>query len=264
MFTITDRKPKDEYVNENGFKSSRVVSMDTVTIPAKHEMVVRSRLTRTTNSHVGVLVPEKVFIHSHGLALANVLVDTSHKSLYTRLFNTGDEPVTVKKETNMAVFEPVKDIGRTISDVDNIAEHDDMLPEYLVEMYERGCTNLNSEERAQFRQFLIKHQTTFADPKGKMRRITLGEHTIKLKDPVPFKEAPRRVPIYKRKILDEEIAKLEQQGLIERSESPWSSQLVLAKSGTIPGECVWITGDLMRKLLRMPTPLVVLTTIWTR
>lgn len=62
-----------------------------------------------------------------------------------------------------------------------------------------------------------------------MERVKIVEHRIKFMDEEPFKEAPRRVPIFKREILDAEILKLEKQGLVEKSNSPWSSQLVLVK-----------------------------------
>ena len=50
-----------------------------------------------------------------------------------------------------------------------------------------------------------------------------------LNDEVPFKEPVRRVPIFKREIMDEEIRKLEDHRLIEKSNSPWSSPLVLVR-----------------------------------
>ena len=48
-------------------------------------------------------------------------------------------------------------------------------------------------------------------------------------DDRPFKEASRNVPLFKRGILDSEIQKLEEMGVIEKSKSPWSSQLVLVQ-----------------------------------
>lgn len=62
-----------------------------------------------------------------------------------------------------------------------------------------------------------------------MERGKIGEHRIKLMDEEPFKEAPRRVQNFKREILDAEILKLEKQDLVEKSKSPWSSQVVLVK-----------------------------------
>lgn len=62
-----------------------------------------------------------------------------------------------------------------------------------------------------------------------MERARIGEHSIKLKDDTPFKEPPRKVPIFKREILDKEIGNLLENGLIEKSNSPWSSPLVLVQ-----------------------------------
>lgn len=45
-------------------------------------------------------------------------------------------------------------------------------------------------------------------------------------DERPIREAPRRVPIYKRNAVDDEIKK----GIIEKSESPWTSQIVMVQT----------------------------------
>ena len=54
-------------------------------------------------------------------------------------------------------------------------------------------------------------------------------HSIKLHDETPIKQLPRRVLLYKREILEEEIVKPEEKGLIEKSYSPWSSPIVLVQ-----------------------------------
>ncbi|CAG2194876.1 unnamed protein product [Mytilus edulis] len=57
----------------------------------------------------------------------------------------------------------------------------------------------------------------------------MGTNKIKLKDERPIRERPRRIPIYKRQALEEEVKKLEEKGLIEKSNSPWSSQTVMVQ-----------------------------------
>lgn len=66
----------------------------------------------------------------------------------------------------------------------------------------------------------IQHQSAFTDPNKLMVRARIGEHSIKLRDDTPFKEPPRKVPIFKREILDKEIGNLLENGLIEKSNSP--------------------------------------------
>lgn len=62
-----------------------------------------------------------------------------------------------------------------------------------------------------------------------MERARIGEHSNKLKVDTPFKEPPRKVPIFKGEILDKEIGNLLENGLIEKSNSPWSSPLVVVQ-----------------------------------
>jgi DNA-binding NtrC family response regulator len=57
----------------------------------------------------------------------------------------------------------------------------------------------------------------------------MGTHKIKLLDDKPVMEPPRRIPMYKRQALDDEVKKLQDRGLIERSSSPWSSQVVMVQ-----------------------------------
>ena len=68
----------------------------------------------------------------------------------------------------------------------------------------------------------------FARP-GEVGRTSLGTHKIKLTDETPIKEPPRRVPLFKRHILEKEVSRLEKEGFIEKSDSPWSAQTVLVK-----------------------------------
>jgi DNA-binding HxlR family transcriptional regulator len=48
----------------------------------------------------------------------------------------------------------------------------------------------------------------------------MGTHKIKLLDDKPVREPPRRIPMYKRQALEDEVKKLQDRGLIERSSSP--------------------------------------------
>ena len=60
-------------------------------------------------------------------------------------------------------------------------------------------------------------------------RTDVGMHKINLIDETPIKEAPRKIPSFKRDVIDAEVEILETKGLIEKSDSPLSSQLVLLR-----------------------------------
>ena len=64
--------------------------------------------------------------------------------------------------------------------------------------------------------------------------MVMVKHKIKIKDETPIKEPLRRIPLFKRHIVEEEINNLKEKGLIEKSESPYSAPtvLVLKKDGS--------------------------------
>ena len=220
---------------DTGDGSCNVVCDDDSVVPAQHEAVIRATLDTGINLGDGLLVPLKTFVHSYGLVIARVLVssDTDNKEVYVRVFNPYNRDIVVRKHSVMAVFEPVNFISSRIpvEEVCNIGcgSKNDEVPDFLRNVFKDGCEHLDDEQIEKFKEFIVCRTKAFADPSKPVERAKLGKHFIKLQDEMPFKEAVRRVPIFKREIMDEEIRKLAEQGLIEKSVSPWSSALVLVQ-----------------------------------
>lgn len=215
-------------------KSSRVMSVEDCDIPAGHEAIVKGKLASRDVYGEGMLVPLKKFIHEHGILVAHALISVKSNEIdvLVRVFNPNDNDVNVKKNTYLALFSPVlyssASVPENVYSV-NTAGVSGELPDYLCDLYKDGCIFLSPEQSQKFRRFLIQHQTAFTDPNKPMERARIGEHSIKLKDDTPFKEPQRKVPIFKREILDKEIGNLLENGLIEKSNSPRPSPLVLVQ-----------------------------------
>ena len=113
--------------------------------------------------------------------------------------------------------------------VEEVSLREDVdLPDHMTLVFEKGCENLDEEQKSELKKFLHKNHGCFARP-GEVGRTNMGIHKILLKDEKPIREPPRRIPLYKRQALEDEIKKLEQKGLIEKSTSPWSSQTVMVQ-----------------------------------
>ena len=222
-------------------RARRVVALETVMVPAGHEAVIKSGLTNQSKFHsdsssLGILTPEGPFMERYRLALAKTLVDAANEVVYARVFNPGTSDVTVCKHAHIALSTPVCRIGpvvefQELSNVCKIEEEKkkgDTIPEHLRPMFERGCINLDQKQKERFRHFLSTNQGCFTRP-GEVGRTNMGTHKIKLLDDKPVMEPPRRIPMYKRQALDDEVKKLQDRGLIERSSSPWSSQVVMVQ-----------------------------------
>lgn len=164
------------------------------------------------------------FINTHGLVVGQVLVNTENSETNVRVFNPGDKEVFVKENTEIALVTCVDFVSDELPNsmmcnVETGNKSKD-IPEFLREMYFEGCKNLAPEQAEKFKQFLLSRKSAFADPEMPLQRSNVGEHQINLNDEKPDKEPVRRVPIFKRDILDAEINKLRTEGLIEESVSP--------------------------------------------
>ncbi|CAC5390376.1 unnamed protein product [Mytilus coruscus] len=219
--------------------SRRVIALETILVPVGHEAVIKSGLTNRTgitgkDSYVGILTPERSFLEKHCLAIAKTLVDATNKIIYTRLYNPRPVEVRVYKHTHMASFTPISRIGPTINlcqqnpaqHVNQVTVNTDtsIVPEHLQLVFERGCKHLKGDQVEKFKTFILKNQNCFARP-GEVGRTYLGIHKIKLKDEKPIREPPRWISMFKRQAVEEELKKLEERGFIEKSVSPWSSQV---------------------------------------
>ncbi|CAC5396316.1 unnamed protein product [Mytilus coruscus] len=186
-------------------------------VPAKHEVVVKSGLTRkvgdTSLNIFGVLYPERSFMKNNGLALARVLVNASYGLIYARLFNATSTDIILYKGTHMALFVPVMMIGENIEvefdnvDVCHIDERkyktDEILPQYMDKMFLEGKKLLTQEQSDQFKKALMQYKDVFANPDGKPGKTL--------------------------QILADEVENLKKKGSIEKSCSPWSAPNVLVQ-----------------------------------
>ena len=99
------------------------------------------------------------------------------------------------------------------------------LPSNLVQ-FEEGY--LNNDETCEIKALIDEFADIFSknsDDIGKSDYI----HKIKLTDEVPFKSRAYRIPQAQKKIVEDEIEKMLRTGVIVKSNSPWSSPVVLVK-----------------------------------
>lgn len=166
--------------------------------------------------------------------LARCLVESDQRAFGARFMNPGNSDVRILKGTVIALFELESGVetSRTLLHTHVVAS-EDILPSHLQDMFKSNHDGLNNEEREELRKRLIKKQDDFARP-SEVGRCKLGTHKIKLTDDKSLKEAPRRTLLFKRSVLEVEIKKLEEWGLIDKSDSPYSAQtmLVRKKDGT--------------------------------
>ena len=81
---------------------------------------------------------------------------------------------------------------------------------------------------------LNSYQDIFATGSGELGLTSVTEHKIETQDAVPVKQLPRRLPNALRPVVEEQVSKMLEKEVIQPSNSPWASPIVLVrkKDGT--------------------------------
>ena len=105
----------------------------------------------------------------------------------------------------------------------------DGVPEHLREMLKKSTGCLAPAQAQKLREMLCRYADVFSRGDTDLGRTDLVEHYIDTGDSRPIKHAPRRIPPARRQEMEKAVRDLLAQGVIEKSNSPWSSAVVLVK-----------------------------------
>ena len=83
------------------------------------------------------------------------------------------------------------------------------------------------KQKVQLAKTLSSYSDVFIGEDGKLGRTTLFKHEIDTGTSKPIKQAPRRHGFAQQDVVAKELDKMLQSGIIEPSESPWASPIVL-------------------------------------
>lgn len=86
--------------------------------------------------------------------------------------------------------------------------------------------NLGGREEKQLKELLERHNELFKPTPG---RTAVVEHSIHVEDAIPIRQKPYRIPYSRRKVVEKDIQKMLDAGVVRRSNSPWASPIVLVE-----------------------------------
>ena len=88
---------------------------------------------------------------------------------------------------------------------------------------------MSTAERARLEELLEEFEDIVAKDSSDLGRTDKVYHRIPTGDAAPIKQAPRRVPFHQREELERNLKDMLDNGIIERSTSPWSSPIVMVR-----------------------------------
>lgn len=92
------------------------------------------------------------------------------------------------------------------------------------------CQNqfINERQKQQLSSLINQYRSVFSQSKDDIGRIQIEKHRISLKHETPIYRRPYRTSIEEQRIIDEQVAILERNGLVRESTSPYSFPVTLA------------------------------------
>ena len=87
---------------------------------------------------------------------------------------------------------------------------------------------MTSDQQAQLDQLLDKYSDIFASKLTELERTNITKHTIDTRDAMPVKQHSYRASIPDQEFIRDEIGRMLEAGIIQRSNSPWASPVVIA------------------------------------
>ncbi|CAG2231004.1 unnamed protein product [Mytilus edulis] len=170
----------------------RIVASETISIPPESEMVISCV----------VCVPKgQTMKHFEGIV----------------------EPLENKLEQNGPL------VARTLIQKQHNADPEISLRPDLQNLLEKSSKHLNSDQERQLRELILRYKESFAETDKDLGRTTLVKHKINTGDAPAFKEPPRRTPVHLQCELDKNIDEMLEKDVVEPSNSPWASGVVLVK-----------------------------------
>ena len=150
------------------------------------------------------------------------------------VMNPLEEDVILYKYTHLGIVSRLPDLA-TICSLEEksslgLAEEiTSELPKELEGLLNKVEVEVDNEEKGQVRQLIKNHQDVFSPPGQPLGRIELGKIDIVTPSQATIKQAVRRPPFHLKTASEEEVQKMLRDDIIEPSNLPWASPVVLVK-----------------------------------
>ena len=123
------------------------------------------------------------------------------------------------------------DVVELITDEQLSQEEQELRKRQLKSLYHTKLhPTLLPEDKEQLIKVLAEHHSIFSLEEGERGETSLAEFTINTGDSAPKKQAARRIPYAARKEIASQLKRMQLDGVIQPSESPWASPIVLVRN----------------------------------
>ena len=205
--------------------------LETVTVPACCQMYISASALDKKEAGAVLLEPLDTFMEDHGLLVARSLSQVSCNHLVVQVLNPGPAPVVVNKDVRVSVIKPVtdSDIVCSIESTKSNRHVGHSECAHLIELMLQNTEHLSSYHKSQGVALLQEFEDVIAKSDDDLGQTSLSFHTIDTGNNQPIRQHARRLPFHQHKELSDLVDSMLSRGIIESSDSPWASPVVLVR-----------------------------------
>lgn len=213
LFGIKDSEAKSVH---------QIIAQNDITLPARTELLLPGYVAEDKSFRYGILEYPENHNSPKGVLVASTLADLSRTAIPVRVANVSDKAKVVKKGEVLATCTPVTCINRISNPLSTVSS-ENLTSELLQN------APLSNEERNAAELVIQEFQNVFSRSSSDVGRTSLRQHEIDTGDHPPIKQHPRRLPFAKQEEVATLLTEMQQNDIIEPSQSPWASPIVLVR-----------------------------------
>ena len=203
-----------------------VVLPSNLTLPSRTECIIQGLVPKSYANQLGMVCNLGDSLGTQ-FCTAHTISQAVQRKLPVRIMNVSNSPVELHAGEKVAFFSPVFEEPSATHLAPDICCGIMNFSECIAsELASAISPTLNELDRKKLLQTLLSFPDVFQSSLG---HTPVVEHRIDTGDSTPIRQYPRRLPYHYRAEVDRQVNEMLSQGVVQPSNSPWASPIVLVK-----------------------------------
>ena len=211
-----------------------ITLVNSVSLPGRTEAVVVVQIPKSAKDQLGMVAPIQKESLPVQLLVAYSVNQAKGRQVSLRIMNTSNCDITLQAGQQIGEYCPLLETLPSAAEVkDSQLTTDKVFAcqtvsnlKMVTELKTAISPSLNKYDRKVILDTLLKYPDVFSESLGYTDVIA---HKIDTGDTAPIRQYPRRFPYAYREEVSKQVSEMLEQGVIQQSNSPWASPIVLVK-----------------------------------